>query len=75
MIEQPNEEHHDDSIQYGPHLPDTYLKVIPHPKSVNQASLIIPLVGNFHQRIMQQYMSLNLRIDLGLPFVPWRTLK
>ena len=48
MTVQPNEEleHHDNSIQYGPHLPEAYLKVIPHPRSVNQVSLIIPLVGN-----------------------------
>jgi hypothetical protein len=36
----------DDSAQHGPYLPEVFLKITPHPKSVNQESLIIPLVGN-----------------------------
>ncbi len=39
-LENPN------SIHYGPHLPEAFLKVVPHPRSMNQISLIIPLVGN-----------------------------
>jgi hypothetical protein len=44
--EQPLPEDHDPIVQYGPHLPQAYLKIIPHPKSMNQISLIIPLIGN-----------------------------
>jgi hypothetical protein len=44
--EQPFPEDHDPIVQYGPHLPQAFLKIIPHPKSANQTSLIIPLIGN-----------------------------
>ena len=71
-IEQPNEEHHDDSIQYGPHLPDAYLKVIPHPKSVNQASLIIPLVGNFPSK---NNAAVYVPQTENRPWAPFRTLE
>ncbi|KDR80462.1 hypothetical protein GALMADRAFT_117237, partial [Galerina marginata CBS 339.88] len=32
--------------KYGPHLPEAFLKIIPHPKSANQEPSIIPLIGN-----------------------------
>ncbi len=35
-----------DSLQYGPHLPEAFLKIVPRLKSVTQIPLIVPLVGN-----------------------------
>jgi hypothetical protein len=56
--EQPPLEDHGPIAQYGPHLPQAYLKIIPHPKSMNQTPLIIPLVGN------------SLAGECAAPFVP-----
>ena len=65
--EQPNE-----PIQYGPHLPEAYLKVIPHPKSANQVSLIIPLVGNSPARGSIAVYVPQLE---NQPWAPFRTLE
>ncbi|PPQ87069.1 hypothetical protein CVT25_000049 [Psilocybe cyanescens] len=46
--------------QYGPSLPEIFLKVIPHPKSMIQESLIIPLIGNSMHQIK----------DSSAPYVP-----
>ena len=43
---QPLLKDHDAIVQYGPHLPQAFLKIIPHPKSTNQMTLIIPLIRN-----------------------------
>jgi hypothetical protein len=56
--EQPLLEDCDPIVQYGPHLPQAFIKIIPHPKSANQMSLIIPLIGN------------SLAGDSAAPFVP-----
>jgi hypothetical protein len=33
-------------VYYGPYLPDVYIKIIPHPNSVNTDVTIIPLTSN-----------------------------
>lgn len=68
--EQFNEGH--DPIQYGPHLPEAYIKVIPHPKSANQVSLIIPLVGNSPARGSMAVYVPQLE---NQPWAPFRTLE
>lgn len=67
MLEDPNP-----IIQYGPHLPEAYLKYIPHPKSANQTSLIIPLIGN--SQVGESAVSL-VRQPENRPWAPFRTLE
>ena len=75
-------EDRDPIIQYGPHLPEAYLKYIPHPKSANQTSLIIPLIGNsqvgesavslVHQPENRPWVVICLaRLGLKAPALAW----
>jgi hypothetical protein len=50
----------DDSAQNGPYLPEVFLKITPHPKGMNQESLIIPLAGN----------STSPAKDSATPYIP-----
>jgi len=61
-----------DSVQYGPHLPEAFIKVIPHPRSINRVSLIIPLVGNSST---QSSGELYTPQPKSRPWAPFRTLE
>ena len=68
--EQPFQDHN--NIQYGPCLPEAYIKTIPHPKSVCQTSLIIPLVGPSPVR---ESAALYIPQPENQPWAPFRTLE
>ncbi|KAF8800476.1 hypothetical protein BYT27DRAFT_7262875 [Phlegmacium glaucopus] len=61
-----------EGCKYGPHLPEAFLKIIPHPKSVNQASLIIPLIRNFPAR---DSTAPYIPQPEGQPWAPFHTLE
>lgn len=69
--EQPLLEDRDAIVQYGPHLPQAFLKIIPHPKSANQTSLIIPLIGNSGESAAAAFV---LQPE-NRPWAPFRTLE
>ena len=54
---------------YGPHLPDTYIKIIPHPNSVDTVATIIPLTSSSSQAATTFIPTPESR-----PWAPFRTL-
>lgn len=65
----------DDPQQYGPHLPEEFLKIIPHPKSVTQQSLIIPLTGNSASPTGKDSAAPYIPQPQERPWAPFRTLE
>ena len=70
--EQPLLEDRDPIVQYGPHLPQAFLKVIPHSNSANQTSSIIPLVGN---SLAGESAASYVPQPENRPWAPFRTLE
>jgi hypothetical protein len=62
----------DPIVQYGPHLPEAFIKFIPHPKSANQTSLIIPLIGN---SLAGESTAPFVPQPANRPWAPFRTLE
>ncbi|KDR73368.1 hypothetical protein GALMADRAFT_72633, partial [Galerina marginata CBS 339.88] len=59
---------------YGPHLPEVFLKIVPHPKSVNQGLSIIPLVGN-SMTSTKDNTAAYVPQPQERPWAPFRTLE
>src|SRR5712672_1842222 len=64
----------DDSTQHGPRLPEAFIRIIPHPKSLTQESLIIPLVRNSTSPAMNSATP-YLPKPQEKPWAPFRTLE
>jgi hypothetical protein len=64
----------DDSTQHGPYLPEVFLKITPHLRSVNQESLIIPLVGNSTSPA-EDSVAPYVSQPQERPWAPFRTLE
>ncbi len=55
---------------YGPRLPNTYIKIIPHPHSINTDVTIIPLVSNNTSQAEKTFVPAS----ESRPWAPFRTL-
>jgi hypothetical protein len=63
----------DPIVQYGPHLPEAFIKIIPYPKSANQTlSSIIPLIGN---SLAGETAALYVPQPESRAWAPFRTLE
>lgn len=59
----------------GPHLPDIYIRITPHPHSVNTDVTIIPLTSNDVSPTMSQASAKSFApIPESRPWAPFRTL-
>lgn len=59
---------------YGPHLPDTYIKIIPHPHSINTEATIVPLVSNNTSSPSSRAEKTFVPAPESRPWAPFRTL-